>query len=149
MDVCVCVCVCVRLCVCVRACVCIRVCVWGGGHHPQTLTEVKHRPPRIMLGIFRINFTTARIDYWLWAGVDFDMLYGKCLCALFHYLRPVAEIWIIFFGMFCTWVKRSSTPHTPQPHPKKVKKKKKYSTIQNKRKFSISAILKYRINFRV
>ena len=40
-EVCVCVCVCMR----VRACV------------------VKHRPPRIVLGIFRINFITARIDY--------------------------------------------------------------------------------------
>ena len=69
--ICVRVCVCVRACACacvrVHACVCARarmcVCVWcgGGGDHPQT--EVKHRPPRIVLGIFRINFTTARIDY--------------------------------------------------------------------------------------
>ena len=48
---------CVRVCVCVcaraRVCACMRVraCV------------VKHRPPGIVLGIFRINFTTARIDY--------------------------------------------------------------------------------------
>ena len=69
VRVCVCVCVCVCACVCARACVCVCVCVCvcggggGEGHHPQTLTEVKHRPPRIVLGIFRINFTTARIDY--------------------------------------------------------------------------------------
>ena len=121
----VCVCVCVRACACVRArararvcvCVCVCVCVWGGGgggHHPQTVT--------------------ARIDYWLWPGFGFGMLYGKSLWALFHYLRPVVELWIILFGMCCTGVKRSPTPHTPQPHPKKVKIKKKYSTIQNKRK---------------
>ena len=60
---CVCVCVCMRACVraCMSACVCVRECVCmhvggGGGHHPQTLTEVKHSPPRIVLGIFSNKF---------------------------------------------------------------------------------------------
>ena len=53
---------------CVCGCVCVCACACGGGgggggHHPQTLTEVKHRPPSIMLGIFQINFITATIDY--------------------------------------------------------------------------------------
>ena len=61
VRVCACMCVCVCACVRVHACVCVLG--GGGGNHPQTLTEVKHRPPRIVLGIFRINFTAARIDY--------------------------------------------------------------------------------------
>ena len=58
-EVCVCVCVCVRA--CVRACVSLYVCVGGGVR--ESLRKVKHRAPRIVLGIFRINFITSRIDY--------------------------------------------------------------------------------------
>ena len=38
----VCACAFVRVHVCMSACTCVRVCV---GHHPQTLKEIKHRPP--------------------------------------------------------------------------------------------------------
>ena len=121
---------CVRARVCARA----RVCVWGGGgDHPQTLTEDKHRPPRIVLGIFRINFTTA-LELIFDCGQVLDLVcYMVNVCQRFVPLSPSSSrdldylLWDVLYLS-------EKVIHTPQPHPEKVKKKRKYSTIQNKRK---------------
>ena len=53
-------------------------CGIGPNIHKLLFTEVRHRPPEIVLGICQINFTTASVGYMRKAGLIY---FNVNLCA--------------------------------------------------------------------
>ena len=77
-----------------------------------------------MLGICRISFTTAGVDYMSSVGLIYCNVNVRVVCVcvsvLLRYLSPILQIWFI--------LSRISPPPPPPPHPHthKEKKEKKY-----------------------
>ena len=99
----------------------------------EVFTEVKHRPPEIVLGICRINFTTASVDYMSSVGlIYFNVIVCVCVSVsvsvsvsvLFRYLSPVLLVLSVGYSV----PERKEHLYNPPPphthtHTKRKKKK--------------------------